>query len=51
VARPTATFTATGKKASRNAVSTAGTAPIPNHMTSSGTMAALGMLLKPTRSG
>ena len=44
-------MTATGKKARRNAVSTAGTVPIPNHMTSSGTTAALGMLLKPTSSG
>ena len=40
-----------GKKARRNAVSTAGMSPMPNHITSNGTTAALGMLLKPTRSG
>jgi hypothetical protein len=51
VASPTATLTATGKNASRKAVSTAGTVPMPNHMTSRGTTAALGMLLNPTRSG
>src|ERR671918_1459174 len=44
VARPTATLTATGKKARRNAVSTAGAGAQPNHMTRSGTTAALGML-------
>src|SRR5215470_9569904 len=51
VASTTETLTAMGKKARRNAVSTAGTAPMPNHMTSKGTIAALGMLLNPTRSG
>ena len=51
VASPRATLTATGKNASRNAVSTAGTAPMPNHITSIGTTAAFGMLLKPTSSG
>jgi hypothetical protein len=51
VANPRATFTATGKNASRKAVITAGTVPTPNHSTRSGTTAALGMLLKPTSSG
>ena len=51
VASPRATFTATGKNASRKAVMTAGTVPTPNHSTRRGTTAALGMLLKPTRSG
>src|SRR5207247_1033343 len=51
VARPVATFTTIGKKEIRNAVSTAGTNPIPNHSTRIGTTATFGMALKPIISG
>ncbi len=51
VARPVATLTTIGKNEIRNAVSTAGTAPMPNQITRIGTIATLGMLLKPISSG
>ena len=51
VARPVATLTTTGKKEIRKAVRMAGTVPMPNHTTSTGTKATLGMELKPTSSG
>ena len=40
-----------GKNDSMKAVTTAGTVPAPNQMTKTGTSAALGTLLKPTRRG
>ncbi len=51
VANPVATLTAIGKKLIRNAVSTAGTTPMPNQMTRTGTIATLGIELKPTSMG
>jgi len=42
VASPVATLTTMGKKEIRNAVSTAGTKPIPNHSTRIGTTATIG---------
>ena len=51
VASPVATLTAIGKNETRNAVSTAGTVPMPNQITNTGTTATLGMLLKPTSTG
>ncbi len=44
-------FTVMGKKQIRNAVSVAGTTPMPNHTTRIGTNAALGMALNATSSG
>ena len=49
VANPVATLTTTGKNDSRNAVMIAGIVPTPNQMTSTGTSAALGTLLKAIR--
>jgi hypothetical protein len=51
VASPVATFTTMGKNEIRNAVSTAGTNPMPNHSTRIGTTATLGMALNPIISG
>src|ERR1051325_11540852 len=51
VASPVATLTVIGKKQMTNAVRIAGTVPMPNHTTTTGTSAAFGMLLKPTISG
>src|SRR5690606_25644697 len=51
VARPVAIFTTTGKNEIRNAVTIAGTVPMPNQTTSTGTKATFGMLLKPTING
>ena len=51
VARPVATLTTIGKNEIRNAVSTAGTKPMPNHSTRIGTTATFGMALKPIISG
>jgi len=51
VAMPVATLTTIGKNEIENAVRTAGTAPMPNQITRIGTIATLGMLLKPIRSG
>ena len=51
VANPVATFTATGKKDSMKAVNTAGTVPMPNHTTSTGTNATFGTELNPISSG
>ena len=51
MASPVATLTTIGKNQIRNAVSTAGTAPMPNQSTRIGTNATFGMLLKPTSSG
>jgi hypothetical protein len=51
VAIPVATLTEMGKKATRKAVSTAGTVPIPNQSTRIGTTATLGMELKPISTG
>ena len=51
VARPVAMLTVMGKKLIRNAVSTAGPAPMPNHTTRIGTKAALGRALKPVING
>src|SRR6185312_1414803 len=50
-ATPAATLTVIGKNDSTNAVMTAGTVPIPNHSTSTGTTATLGTELKATSSG
>ena len=44
-------FTTMGKKLIRKAVITAGTVPMPNQTTSTGTMATLGMELKPISTG
>ena len=49
VARPVATLTTMGKKASENAVNTAGRTPIPHHNTKSGNNATLGIALKATK--
>src|SRR5215469_11276465 len=51
VAIPVATLTEIGKKATRKAVSTAGTVPIPNQRTRIGTTATLGMELNPISTG
>jgi hypothetical protein len=51
VASPVATFTAMGKKQSRNAVAIAGAVPMPSHKTRIGTTAALGTELTPISSG
>src|SRR6185437_799986 len=51
VAKPVATLTTTGKNESRNAVMIAGIVPTPNQMTSTGTNAAFGTLLKAISSG
>ena len=51
VAMPVATFTTMGKKEIRKAVMTAGTMPLPNQITSTGTTATLGTELKPISSG
>ncbi len=51
VAKAVATFATTGKNDSMNAVTTAGTVPVPNQMTKIGTSAAFGTLLNATRSG
>src|SRR5262249_36917794 len=50
-ATPAATFTVIGKNESTNAVITAGTVPIPNQSTSTGTTATFGTELKATSSG
>src|SRR5882757_317148 len=47
VAIPVATLTDIGKNATRKAVMTAGTVPIPNHRTRTGTTATLGIELNP----
>ena len=51
VASPVAMFTVIGKKQIRNAVSVAGTTPIPNQTTRIGTNAAFGIALNATSSG
>src|SRR5215218_11410266 len=51
VAMPVATFTRIGKKEIRNALMIAGTVPMPNQITSTGTTATLGIELKPIRIG
>ena len=51
VARPVATFTTIGKNEIRNAVSTAGMKPMPNHSTRIGTTATFGIALNPIISG
>ena len=51
VASPVATFTAIGKNAILNAVMIAGTVPIPNQITITGTSATFGIELKPMRTG
>ena len=51
VAMPVATFTRIGKNASRNAVMTAGTVPMPNQITSTGTTATFGTELNAISAG
>ena len=51
VASPVATFTTIGKNEIKNAVSTAGTTPIPNQMIRIGTTATFGIELKPIITG
>ena len=51
VARPVATLTTIGKNEIRNAVRIAGTVPMPNQITSTGTIATLGIELNATITG
>src|SRR5262249_17408068 len=51
VARPAETFTVIGKKQITKAVTMAGSVPIPNQTTRTGTKADFGTLLKPTIRG
>ncbi len=48
---PVATFTVMGKKLIRQAVMMAGTAPMPNQMISTGTIATFGIELNPISTG